>query len=387
MRIVIAGDFPDRPPNVIGGIQAVIFYTLLNLVHYPELDIHVVSCEKWRNRNNKSWIYQGNGWIAHYLLSQPRLPHSLTMLTTDRQRLRQVIRSLSPDLIHVHGQAAAYPWAAFDVNKPTVLTVHGINALEARIDMRGGWLRGQLRTYIWTSVERACIHRATDIIVISPYVEKVIRPLTHARFYYIENPVQSELFSIERDEINKYILYVGSIQKRKGLIYLIRAINQLKDSHPNIQLRVAGGFTSAYAKYEKNVRQLVKSLNLEAYIKFLGHLDRDALLEEYRHCNVFCLPSFVEASPVVVAEAMAAGCPIVTTTIDSTSHLIEDGLNGYRVPPGDPYALANGLDKVLANKSIRQQMGYVNRQIALARFSPEQAALATHKLYTTIISS
>jgi glycosyltransferase involved in cell wall biosynthesis len=387
MRIVIAGDFPQHPAHIVGGIEAIIYYTIQRLVDYPDLDIHVVTCEKPGQKTSgvKTSDIQDCGWKTHYLASL-RLPHTLTMLTTDRWRLSRVIGDLKPDLVHAHGQAAAYPWAAFNSGIPTLITVHGLNGLEARIDPRGGWLRGRVRAFAWDYIERACLRRARDIIVISPFVEQFIRPLTHANLHQIENPVQAELFQLSHEAIRGRILYVGSIQKRKGLTDLIRAVNMLREELPEVQLRVAGAFMPAYAEYGEQMRRLVAELNLEENVFFLGHQDRTALMEEYRHCAVFCLPSYLEASPVVVAEAMAAACPVVTTMIGSTSHLVVDGENGYRTPPGDPGALVARLREILMDEERQYAMGLAGRKVALARFSPEKAARDSYLLYKQCLS-
>ncbi|MEW5985974.1 MAG: glycosyltransferase family 4 protein [Chloroflexota bacterium] len=384
MRVAIAGDFPEEPGRIVGGIQAVIYYTLLGLADYPNLDIHVVSCEKWGQAGQSGpFSRPGPHWQAHYLPSPQGIPHTLSMLTIDRRRLAQAIRALKPDLVHAHGQAAAYPWAAFDSGRPTVVTAHGLNSLEAQVDQRGGWLRGRLRALLWRQVEQSCLRRAADVVVISPFVADTIRPWTRARLHPIENPVDPTLFDLDRQAgIPGRLLYVGSIQKRKGLADLLQALAHLPAAH----LVVAGGFSQPYADYGRRIRQLVAELHLEERVHFLGHLDRASLQQEYRQCAVFCLPSYLEASPVVVAEAMAAGCPIVTTAIASTAHLIEDGQTGYRVPAGNPLALAARVEQLLSNPAEAQAMGDAARRVALRRFTPTQAAAATHELYQQMMN-
>ncbi|MBN1667380.1 MAG: glycosyltransferase family 4 protein, partial [Anaerolineales bacterium] len=375
-RIVIAGDFPLDPPNVVGGIQAVIYFTLTELAAYSDLEIFVVTCEKWGAAGlRKSWIQQARDWTTYYLPSTPLLPHTWTMLTTDRRNVARTIRQLRPDLIHAHGQVAAYPWAGFDSGFPTVVTVHGINALEAQIDRRGGRWRGALRAWLWNQVERACLRRAQDLVIISPFVAEVVKPVSAARLHWIENPVQPDLFELNHEQrIPGRILYVGSIQKRKGLLDLISTVDRLRDRLPEVHLHVAGEFLPAYAAYGDQVRWQVKKRALEDKIIFLGHLDRKALLHEYQRCAVFCLPSYLEASPVVVAEAMAAGCPVVTTDIASTAHLVRSGENGFRVPSGDVECLADILELVLKDPLLQKRLGLVAQEIAKERFTPSRAA-------------
>ncbi len=402
MRLVIAGDFPvavvSQPRHLVGGIQAVIYHTLQGLLNYPDLEIHVVACEKSIPDVATQTLVAmaatpdaAPAPMAHYLPSPPRLPHTLSMLTVDRQRLAHTLRRLRPDVVHAHGQAAAYPWAAFDSGAPTIVTVHGINQLEAAIDRRGGALRGWLRQFIWGQIEASCLRRAQDIVVISPFVAEVIRPHTRARLHAIENPIEPRLLDRPRRPLTPpRILYVGSIQKRKGLVDLIQALGQVRQRYGNDAgpiLRVAGAFMEPYAAYGEEVRRVTAALGLTPYVHFLGHLDRTALLEEYTACTLFCLPSYLEASPVVVAEAMAAGCPVVVAAIPSTEHLVVDGQTGRRVAPGDVDGLAEAILTLLERPALGKAWGEAARRVARERFSPQEAAAASYKLYRQVANT
>ncbi len=387
MRVVIAGDFPDNPLYIVGGIQAVIYNTLVGLIKFDDLDIHIISCEKWgKAAKQGNWKYQEDRWLAHHLKSHTKIPHTLSLLTVDRYQVAQEIRRINPDIIHAHGQAATYPWAAFDTNIPSVVTVHGINSLEAKLDQRGGSLRGGLRAYLWKMIEFACLKRAQDLIIISPFVKNFVQPHTEARLHFIENPVQDELFNITRKPIPGRILYVGSIQKRKGLADLIRAIAFIKDQVPTVHLRVTGDTSPVYKNYGDLVRNLVSDIDLEDRVHFLGHLNREKTLIEFQHCSVFCLPSKLEASPTVVSEAMAAGCPIVTTRIGSTDHLVSDGVSGFRYTIGDDLEMAQKLKAVLNNVELQVKFGNKSKQLAEKRFRTTTAASETYNLYKGILS-
>ncbi len=382
MRVVIAGDYPEHPPTVVGGIQAVIYNTLLRLGEYPDLDLHVVTCEKWRDSPSQTpQVIENERWTVHYLPSSPRIPHTLTMLSVDRWAIRRRIQALAPAVIHAHGQAAAYPFAAFDTRVPTLVTVHGINMLEAQVDPRGGALKAALRTRIWGLAEQSCLRRASDIVVISPFVQDVISPHTGARLHVIENPVHDDFFQLTPEPIPGKVLLVGSVQKRKGILEAIQAMQLVRQDIPQAELHVAGAFTPAYKEYGDFVRRYVAEAGAGSYIHFLGHAGHDALLEAYRTSQVFILPSHLEASPVVLAEAMTAGLPSVVSDIGSTQHLVEEGVTGYRVPTWDINALAARIIHLLDNPGTCRLFGDRAHQLAIAHFSPQVAAQKTHDLY------
>jgi glycosyltransferase involved in cell wall biosynthesis len=385
MRVVIAGDYPEHPPDLVGGIQAVIYNTLEHLANYPDLDLHIVTCEKWRTRPLSPPTDRQGRWSVHYLPSSPRLPHTLSMLTVDRVAVRRQIRALAPDLVHAHGQAAAYPFAAFDTGLPTLVTVHGINALEARVDPRGGALKGRLRFALWNAVERLCLRRAQDIVVISPFVEQIIGANTRARLHVVENPVQDDFLSLVPEPQPGKVLLVGSVQKRKGTLEAVQAMALVHRQVPGAQLYVAGGFSPAYQAYGDRVRRHVAETGAEGYVRFMGHLGHAALLEAYRTSHLVLFPSWLEASPVALEEAMAAGLPSVVSDIGGTAHLVEEGVTGFRVPVGSAESLAEAMLHLLQDAGACQRMGQRARQIAASRFSAELAARKTHDLYQGLL--
>jgi glycosyltransferase involved in cell wall biosynthesis len=380
MRVVIAGDYPANPPDVVGGIQAVIYNTLQHLATYGDLDIHVVTCEKWSVPTQAPEARQGR-WTVHYLSSSPRLPHTLTMLTLDRRAVGRQIEALAPDVVHAHGQAAAYPFAAFDTGRPTLVTVHGINMLEAQVDPRGGVLKGGLRLALWTWAEKRCLRRATDVAVISPFVQETIAPYTKARLHAINNPVHDDLFGIEPSPEPGKVLLVGSIQKRKGILEAIEAMTLVRREVPDARLYVAGGFSPAYREYGQAVHRLLAETGAGEYIHLPGNLSHSALCDAYRSSQVLLFPSYLEASSVAVVEAMAAGLPSVVSDIGGTRHLVTHGEEGYRVPPGDVAGFARWVVHLLNHPAAARQMGQAARERARSCASAEVAARKTHDLY------
>ncbi len=385
MRVVIGADYPENPPNPVGGIQAIVYNTVEYLRRYKDLDLHVVTCEKWHTRPLvRSRMANDHGVTVHYLPSSPRIPHTLSMRTVDRWAVRRRFDELDPDLIHVHGQAAAYPLAAFDAGRPTLVTIQGINTLEAQVDRRGGALLGRLRIALWGSAERLCLRHATDLVVQGPFVQQVVTPYTNARTHLIENPVHDAFFRLNPEPEPGKVLLVGSIQKRKGILEAIQAMAYVRLQVPHACLYLAGGFLKPYRQYGEMVRREVARSGAGRYVRFMGHLGQKELLEAHRTSHVFLFPTYLEGSPVALAEAMTSGLPSVVSDIESTAHLVEDGVTGYRVPVGDIQALAERITRLLLDEATCQQFGQRARKIARERFTQELAARRTHDLYLAL---
>jgi glycosyltransferase involved in cell wall biosynthesis len=386
LRVVVAGDYPENPPAILGGIQAVIYNTVQRLRDYEDLDLHVVTCEKWRNRLlDRAQVVQDGRLTIHYLPSSPRIPHTVSMWTTDRRAIARRIGALAPDLIHAHGQAAAYPFAAFDTGRPTLVSVHGINLIEAQLERRGGWLRGMVRVGLWGHAERSCLRRASDLVATSPFVGRVIAPHVRGRVHVVENPVDETFLRLESDPVPGKVLMVATIRPLKGTLEAIRAMSLVRQQVPNAELCVVGPFVAPFREYGDLVQRTVAQGDTRTYVHLMGHLEHAALLDAYRTSQVLLFPSWQESSPVALAQAMAAGLPSVVSDIGGTEHLIAEGETGYRVPPRDVDALAKSVVRLLSDPETCRRFGQRARQVAQARFSPGLAAQKTHDLYRRLI--
>jgi glycosyltransferase involved in cell wall biosynthesis len=264
--------------------------------------------------------------------------------------------------------------------------VHGINEMEAQVDPRGGALKGGLRVALWGFAERQCLRRASDVVVISPFVRQVIAPRTDARLHTIENPVHDAFFGLEPAPEPGKVLMVGAVKRSKGTLEAIQAIARVRQQVPHARLYVAGGFAPAYREYGERVRGLASEMGAGGIVHFLGQVGHETLLEAYRTSQVLLFPTYIESSSVSLAEAMAAGLPSVVSDIPGTAHMIHEGISGWRVPVGDVGALAERVVRLLQNPESCSRMGQHAREHALAHSSAESAARKTRDLYHALAS-
>jgi glycosyltransferase involved in cell wall biosynthesis len=114
---------------------------------------------------------------------------------------------------------------------------------------------------------------------------------------------------------------------------------------------------------------------------------RQDMDEVYRQAHIVCLPSLREGLPTVLIEAAAAGRPIVASDVPGCREVVEDGVNGLLVPPGDPAALARALAMLASDPALRQQMGAAGRNIAVTRFANEKVIAATLDVYSNLLKT
>ena len=117
-------------------------------------------------------------------------------------------------------------------------------------------------------------------------------------------------------------------------------------------------------------------------VEFMGRVSDEELLDSYRHCGCFCMPSRVEYRPeskdyrgdgfgLVYAEAQACGRPAVGSTEGGAVDPIEEGVTGYKVDPRSPEAVADAVAKLLGNPDKADAMGRAGREFVIKHFSPE----------------
>jgi glycosyltransferase involved in cell wall biosynthesis len=154
-------------------------------------------------------------------------------------------------------------------------------------------------------------------------------------------------------------LYAGRLDPEKGLDVLLEAFRTVPG-----ELELIGTGSD-----EERLRRLAPER-----VRFTGPLDRDALIPAYGEADVFVLPSRSEPWGMVLNEAAAAGLPLVATEGAGAAHdLIEDGVNGFRVPVGDAPALAAALTRLAEDPELRRAAGLESRRI-VAAFTPESWA-------------
>jgi colanic acid/amylovoran biosynthesis glycosyltransferase len=154
----------------------------------------------------------------------------------------------------------------------------------------------------------------------------------------------------------KRLLYVGRLSAAKGVPILLQAIAAVAERHSDLQLTIVGDGPD-----RQSLEHQASELGIRDRLKFVGYQSQDAVCGYLQACDVFVLPSFAEGLPVVLMEAMATGIPVVTTAIAAISELVEDGINGYLVPPGAIEPLAQRLDQLLSNAQLRQNFGKAGR--------------------------
>jgi glycosyltransferase involved in cell wall biosynthesis len=163
------------------------------------------------------------------------------------------------------------------------------------------------------------------------------------------------------------VLYVGLVSEAKGVWILLDAMALLRDRGVDARAVVVGEFASEQAEAAWTER--VRARNLEDRVRHTGRLVGDAKWQELKQADVFCFPSHYEneALPIAIIEALQFGLPVVGSDWRGIPHMVEDGVNGFVVPPHDAASVADRLARLASDPSLRESMSARAREIFLER--------------------
>jgi glycosyltransferase involved in cell wall biosynthesis len=166
----------------------------------------------------------------------------------------------------------------------------------------------------------------------------------------------------------------------KGLVYLIQAVGQLTAAFPHLRLEIAGS-----GPQRTELEALANRLGLVAEVRFLGW-QRD-LRQAFQSWDVFAMPTLDEGFGMAALEAMAAGLPVVATTVGGLPEIIDDGRTGYLVPPSDVAALSERLRLLILEPERRRAMGEAGRARVSEHFSVDRMVAEIAAIYGSLISA
>jgi len=165
----------------------------------------------------------------------------------------------------------------------------------------------------------------------------------------------------------KVIGIVGRLAEQKGHKVLLEAMKDIVEAVPEVVLLVIGDGPEC-----ATIQSLITNHELQDHVQLLGGMQHEEVFKLYGTMDVFAMPSLYEGFGLTATEAMAAGLPVVGTTIEGLSEVIEDGVTGYLVPPGDSKALAQNLIALLNDPAKCQRMGQAGYERVKEHFSMEQ---------------
>ncbi|HUC01830.1 MAG TPA: glycosyltransferase family 4 protein [Candidatus Paceibacterota bacterium] len=294
--------------------------------------------------------------------------------------IKKIYDAEQPDIVHVHSpvpyMADVAEYEAQD--RAVVLTYHSGSMLKGRwpIDIVIGFYEKIFLPMLFK--------RANIVVAVSQEFARRTFPQFNEKIHFIPTGVDLSRFKkTPLPDGTKTVTYVGRIEHSsswKGIEPLLQAMALVIKDHPDVRLELVGG-GDAIGHY----RERADALGIGACATLTGPLLGNALVDAYKRATVVVLPSTSdsEAFSIALIEAMASGRPIIGTAIGGTPQVIENGKNGLLVPPKDPRALADAIEKVVMDKALATHLADHGATRA-QNFSWDAQAMKYSDLFATL---
>jgi len=376
MKVVLFTRYPSSPHNPRGGVESVAVVLVRALAAMNDLDVHVVTLE----HGPAAVVMETHDGATIHRLAASRCPQIIDVLRgPGRHRLIEYILGLQPDILHSH---ETHGLMLGDVPIPQVFTLHGFDTENLLADAARF---ATMRSRLWGMVERRGLAQQRHIISITPYVRRKIEPMTHATIHDIDNPVDERFFAIIPAPREQRILCVGWLNERKNTLGAINAFALAVACGAAGTLVIAG--QAKESSYQQKVQDTIARHTLTDRVELLGHIDHGRLMQELAKATVLLLPSKQENSPMAIAEAMAAGLPVIASNRCGMPYMVTENETGFLVDPEDVGQISNRLLRFLTDPAIARQMGMVGRQVAAQRFAPQRVSEQTRAVYQEVVSA
>jgi glycosyltransferase involved in cell wall biosynthesis len=208
------------------------------------------------------------------------------------------------------------------------------------------------------------------------------------KIFVIPNGVDFEFFNINRYhstliENNCKILYLGAIGEKKGVFDLLDVSEILQKKGYEFNLNIVGPEMDEGCTEELKI--ITRKRKLEKYIEIHKEIKYKETVSFYSSANIFILPSYTEGLPMTLLEAMASGLPVVSTKVGAIPEIIEDGINGFLVNPGNVSDLAFKIEILINNSHLRKKMGLMNKTKVQEKYSLFQQINGFRSLYLQLL--
>ena len=385
----------------VGGASQIKLLKLVSLFGFGGTERQVVNLAQMIDRSRFELRLACLDRWGHFLeeIEQHRIPvseyriNSLYKPGTVRQQLRFAadIRRYRIQIVH------SYNFYANTFTLPTA-KLAGVPVIIASIRDTGVYLSPAQKR-----VQRIVCRFADCILVNAEAIRRwlIEEGYQSAKIAVIRNGIDLSRFARKQDGTRlrlelglprraPVVVMLSRLNPQKGIDYFLEAAAYVRERCPKAHFLVVGdrfilqdGVRQRDVAYQQELERRAARLGLGRCMVFTGfRADVPELLAE---AAVSVLPSLSEGLSNTLLESMAAGVPVVATTVGGNTELIEDGVNGLLVPPRDPAALAEAICAILNDRDLARRLGQEARQRVVERFSLERMVSETQDLYVQLL--
>ena len=362
MKIVQIGPYPLNANCIKGGVEASIYG--LSLEQAKTNQLFVIDIPR---SNIKTDFIEIKDSVNIFRFSSSKNNFSAIFRS---KTIFSTIQKQNPDVCHIH-TTSLFCFIIYLFLKllriPTIVTVHGL----AHIEKQNLW-RAQpniinfVKYFTQSITEFMFINICPILIVDTQYVADALKQYKKQWKIFrlpickvIPQGVDDIFFRLKNEPQNPNLFSVGAITKRKGHLFLIKAMKKVKLQFSNFSLSIVGVLSDE--NYFELMQSTINEMGLKDNVKIYPNATFDEILEFHQHSEIFLLHSEEESQGIVFCEAMAGGKSIVGTNVGGVPWVIKNNINGFLSDFGDLDTFSNNVIKLIGDRSLRLKIKGMNK--------------------------
>jgi glycosyltransferase involved in cell wall biosynthesis len=291
--------------------------------------------------------------------------------------IERLVNKYNLGLVHFQGG----PGGLFLLKKlsvPLIYTVHHTFYQQSRYIQSLQWKR---ILYLW---ERFGYKRSDYLMCVSDSTRRIVlRNYGASRKLCETIPIgvdQDRFFPLNFERMPNSLFFLGRLESRKGIDFLIKTIPKVKERLNDIQLFIGGdGFLRPF------LENFIKQNHLENNVHLLGTVDDSELNEWYNKVSLVVIPSIFEGFGLTAIEAVACGTPVIATEVDGLRDVIEDEVNGLLVQYNDVEALSAKIIYLLKDKDKQSKLSLNGKKKAATIYNWNSISQDILKVYEYVL--
>ena len=257
--------------------------------------------------------------------------------------------------------------------KKVILHIHG-----------GGFHNFYKRARLMKPIIRWILEHADAVICLSEMWKNYYsNTFKLKRLVIINNVIESPLTSpVSRLPSNGSLklLFLGHVTEKKGVFDLLKVLASGREDFRHKVKFTIGGIGEV-----ERLEKAISDNQFNGDVSFAGWVNGTKKAELLNNCDVYVLPSYFEALPISILEAMSYGKPVISTNVGGIPEIVKPGFNGWLFQPGDHQALNNILVEAMENKELLKQYG--NNSLSISKkYTPESVFQSLNDLYKQILN-
>jgi len=295
-------------------------------------------------------------------------------------RMRKIFKNNKISIIHSHDyKSDLYGLiASINLGIKQIVTVHGST-------------RDSLKKKLYLFITEQFIYRFVDrLIAVSEEIFQSLRKYhPPKRIELVQNGIDlsvvenekeggegEDAFSISNE--HKVFGVIGRLFPDKGHRFFLEALSRVVMNHPSVMALIVGDGPA-----RNEIAGQVRKLKLENCVQLCGVWSD--MKRIYDKIDFLVIPSLREGLPYTLLEAMAYKVPVLASTVGDIPRLVQEGVTGYLVPPGDTEALVKGMNQLLTDPEKSKEMAEKAHFLVMGRFSADRMVSKTEEVYAKIL--